>query len=125
MLYKILNIFFALVWFANGLLAKIMNLVPRHQEIVGTILGEEYAWHITKAIGTGEILLGIWILTGIKSRFCALLQMGLILTMNILEFTIAQDLLLWGKMNSIYALMFVILIGINEFVIKKKSKGAA
>ena len=47
---KILPLIIALVWLANGLLAKVFNLVPPHTEIVGNILGEEYARPLTVLI---------------------------------------------------------------------------
>lgn len=61
-----------LVWFVNGLFCKVLDLVPRHQEIVSRILGEQHAWFFTKAIGVAEILMVVWILSRIKSRFCAI-----------------------------------------------------
>lgn len=46
-----------LVWFVDGFFCKVLGLVPRHQEIVGRILGEQHAWLFTKAIGISEILM--------------------------------------------------------------------
>jgi hypothetical protein len=36
--YKLLNYLIAAVWLVNGLFCKVLGLVPRHQEIVATIL---------------------------------------------------------------------------------------
>lgn len=36
-------IVFSLVWFINGMVCKILNVVPRHQEIVASIMGDTYA----------------------------------------------------------------------------------
>ena len=116
----IITICIALVWFANGLLCKLLNLVPRHQEIVERILGEIYALPITKTIGVLEIGMGIWVLSGIRSRFSAIFQLVIIATMNSLEFALAPDLLLFGKMNIVYAFLFMIIIYLNEFHIKTK-----
>lgn len=107
----------ALVWFINGFFCKVLNVVPRHQEIVGRILGEQYAWFFTKAIGVAEILMVVWILTRIKSRFSALFQMAIVGTMNILEFILVPDLLLFGKMNIVFAFLFIVLIYVNEFIL--------
>lgn len=114
-LKRILTISIALVWLANGLFCKVLNLVPRHQEIVATILGADYAWLFTKAIGVSEILMAVWIISGIKPRWCAIAQMVIVATMNTLEFILVPNLLLWGKMNSVFALLFIILVYINEF----------
>ena len=48
---KLLNYCIAAVWLANGLFCKVLNLVPRHQQIVAHILGEQYSVMFTKAIG--------------------------------------------------------------------------
>jgi DoxX-like protein len=113
----ILTIFICLVWFVNGLFCKILNLVPRHQEIVGRILGEEYSWLFTKAIGIAEVLMVVWIVSKIRSRFCAIFQMVIVGTMNFIEFILVPDLLLFGRMNIVFASIFIVIIYVNEFVL--------
>ena len=112
---KIISIGIAIVWLANGLFCKLLNLVPRHQLIVSRILGEEYSSIITKAIGALEILMAVWILSGIKPRWCAVTQMFVVALMNILEFMLVPDLLLFGRFNSVFAVLFIVIININEF----------
>jgi uncharacterized membrane protein YphA (DoxX/SURF4 family) len=119
-IHKILTILIALVWLANGLLCKVLNLVPRHQQIVGRILGETHAGLLTKLIGVSEILMAVWIISGIKSRLNAMAQMIIIGLMNCIEFVLAPDLLLWGKANSVFAFIFIALIYYNEFKLRKK-----
>lgn len=111
----------ASVWLINGLFCKVLDLVPRHQLIVSRILGEEYATIATKAIGVAEILIFVWIISGIKSRLCALLQIIAVATMNIIEFILAPDLLLFGRANIILATILIIVIFINEFALNKTS----
>src|SRR5687767_9228907 len=89
----------AVVWIANGLFCKILNLVPRHEQIVARILGPENSSLLIILIGIGEILMAIWIISRIASRLNAITQITLVLTMNVLEFILAPDLLLWGKLN--------------------------
>src|SRR4051812_46561814 len=117
--YKLLNYFIAVVWLANGLFCKVLNLVPRHQQIVARILGEDYARPFTLLIGLSEILMAIWIVSNIKSRLNAIAQMLIIATMNILEFILVPDLLLWGQVNLLFAFMFILLISYNEFVLNR------
>lgn len=112
----ILTAFICLVWFINGLFCKILNLVPRHQEIVRRILGEEYSWLFTKAIGIAEMLMVVWILSKIRSRFCAIFQIAIVGTMNVIEFILVPDLLLFGRMNVLFASIFIVIIYVNEFV---------
>jgi hypothetical protein len=76
--------FICLVWFANGLFCKVLNLVPRHEQIVARILGDQYSGIFTKAIGISEILMVVWIASKIKSRVCAIFQMLIVATMNII-----------------------------------------
>lgn len=121
MVYKIINIFIALVWIVNGLFFKILNLVPRHKEIVHNIFPGDWGDLIVIIIGILEVLLAIWILSGFKSRLNSLLQVFLILTMNIIEFIYVPDLLLFGKFNLFFAIIFCILILLNEFKLKKEN----
>jgi hypothetical protein len=51
-----------------------------------------------------------WILSGWRPRFNAWIQGLVIATMNILEFFLAPDLLLWGRLNIIFASLFIGLI---------------
>jgi len=113
----------ASVWLINGLLCKVLGLVPRHQEIVETInnFDKASAYFLTKLIGFSEIIMAIWIITRIQSRFNAVLQIAIIVTMNSFEFVLASDLLLWGKWNFVFVLLFCIFIYYNEFILNKKS----
>jgi len=118
--HRIFTYLIAIVWIANGLFCKVLNLVPRHEQIVLGILGDEFAGLITRAIGVSEIFMAIWILSGIKSRFNAITQMLVVAIMNLLEFILVPDLLLWGKFNSIIALIFILVVYYNEFILNKK-----
>jgi DoxX-like family len=119
-LNKIVNISIALVWIANGLFCKVLHLVPRHEMIVARILGTDYARPLTIAIGCSEIAMAIWILTRIKMRLNAIAQIIIVATMNTIEFLLAPDLLLWGKLNSIFAFLFILLVFYNAFYLNKK-----
>ena len=112
----------AFVWLINGLLCKVLGLVPRHQEIVAGILGNNYAPIITKTIGIFEIMMAVWILTRSRPRICALMQMLIVATMNVIEFFTVPHLLLFGKLNSMFALLFILVIYFDEFVFLKKNQ---
>jgi hypothetical protein len=115
-LYTLLTFCLAAVWLINGLVCKVLHLVPRHEQIVARILGPEYAPLLTRAIGVAEILIAAWVLSRLKPRFCALVQLGLIAAMNTLEFILAPDLLLWGRLNALYAGLFMLVIYYQAFV---------
>jgi hypothetical protein len=119
-LNKIITICIALVWIANGLFCKVLHLVPRHEQIVASILGTAYAHPLTIAIGCSEITMAIWILTRIKTRLNAIAQIIIVATMNTIEFLLAPDLLLWGKLNSVFAFLFILLVFYNAFYLNKK-----
>ena len=110
-----INYFIATVWIANGLFCKALNLVPRHNEIVERILNVENSRPLTLFIGFAEIGMGIWIISGKWSRLNAVIQIMVIATMNTLEFFLAPDLLLWGKVNAIFASLLILLIYYKEF----------
>jgi DoxX-like family len=119
--HGLLNYFIATVWVANGLFCKVLNLVPRHQQIVGRILGDDYAHPLTVLIGFSEMVMAIWVLSGLWTRLNVVTQTLVIATMNVLEFVLVPDLLMWGKANSIFAFLFILLIYYNEFHLNKKS----
>lgn len=118
--HTILNYCIAAVWIINGLFCKVLNLVNRHEQIVGRILGEEFARPLTFMIGMSEIGMAIWILSGIKPRLNAITQITIVAAMNILEFVLVPDLLLWGKLNSVFVLLFILVVYYNEFGLNKK-----
>ena len=111
-----LSLFIAAVWFVNGFFCKVLDLVPRHREIVARILGESNAAWITVAIGVSEVLMAIWVLSRIRSRLSAVTQIVVVLAMNLLEFLLTPDLLLFGRFNLAIAIGFVGLVYYNEFV---------
>ena len=103
---RLITYLIAIVWLANGLLCKLLLLVPRHAAIVARILGPAHAGLLTRLIGLGEIGIGLWVISGIKPRWCAWTQIALVLTMNSLEAVLAPDLLLWGRFNAVFAVLF-------------------
>ncbi len=114
-IHGILTYCIAAVWLVNGLVCKILDLVPRHQQIVARILGDNYSRPFTFIIGLLEVGMAIWILSGRHTRQNAVLQILIIATMNTLEFFLVPDLLLWGKMNSLFAFLFILVVFASEY----------
>jgi hypothetical protein len=119
-IYKILTFCIATVWIVNGLFCKVLNLVPRHEQIVARILGDDYSRFLTVLIGLSEIAMAIWVISKFKSRLNAITQILIVGIMNALEFIFVPDLLLWGKLNSLFALLFIMVVHFNEFYLNKK-----
>jgi len=120
-LHKTLNYGIAMIWIINGLCCKVLNLVPRHELIVSRILGTEHARLLTVCIGLSEVIMAIWILSRFKTKLNAATQIVIIATMNTLEFILVPDLLLWGKFNSLFAGMLIVVIWYNEFRLDRKT----
>jgi len=118
--HKALILLIAAVWLINGLFCKLLNMAPRHQQIVARILGDENAGFLTTVIGVAEVLMALWILSGIKARLNAVTQITVVAAMNMLEFIQAPDLLLWGRGNMFFAVFFILVIYYNEFGFNKK-----
>jgi hypothetical protein len=119
-IHKLLTFCIVTVWIANGLFCKVLNLVPRHQQIVARILGIEHSRLLTIAIGCSEIFIAVWILSNIKTRLNAIAQITIVATMNTLEFILVPDLLLWGRLNALFAFLFIVVVYFNEFYLNKK-----
>ncbi|MFT4534821.1 MAG: hypothetical protein ACJA1A_001239 [Saprospiraceae bacterium] len=119
-LHKILTFFIAVIWLVNGLICKVLDIIPRHEEIVANILGNDYSRPLTVLIGLSEIVMGVWVLTKFKSKLNAIAQITIVATMNIIEFSIVPDLLLWGRLNIVFAFLFVGLVYYNEFELNRK-----
>jgi DoxX-like family len=118
--YLLLKILIAAVWLINGLFCKVLNLVPRHQQIVASILGTHHARTLTLLIGLTEIGMVVWIISGIWPRLNAITQIAIIVAMNTLEFILVPDLLLWGKANAIFAFLFVLFIYYYAFYLNPR-----
>jgi hypothetical protein len=117
---RAVNYSIAGIWIINGFVCKILNMVPRHQQIISSILGAQHSRLLTTLIGIAEIIMAVWILSRFQSRLNAIVQILVISTMNVLEFVMVPELLLWGKFNSIFAAMLVLTIYINEFVLQER-----
>lgn len=118
--HNVLIFIAATVWFVNGLFCKVLNLVPRHEQIVAKVLSIGYARQLTSFIGLLEIIMAVWILSRFKPRLNAIVQMLIVVIMNVLEFILVPELLLWGRLNILFASLFVGLIYYTEFVLSRK-----
>jgi len=98
------------VWVFHGLYSKILMGIPRHQEIVARVLGEEVAEWATYTIGAMEILLGLWAFSRWNRKACALVQTLALVSMNVLEIALARDLLISAAGMAVLNLAFLTLV---------------
>lgn len=106
----------ASVWLINGLVCKVLHLVPRHEAIVARILGPDYAAPLTRLIGVAEVGMALWVLSGRWVKLNAATQIALVLTMNVLEFLLAPGLLLWHQYNLTFAGLFALMVYYYGFI---------
>ncbi|RYY82183.1 MAG: hypothetical protein EOO15_23420 [Chitinophagaceae bacterium] len=119
-MHRILILLIGLVWLLNGIWAKLLGGVPRHEAIVARFFGNADATIITPVIGISEAALGIWWLAGYQRRTNALLQLVAIIGMNTLESIYASDLLLWGRWNAAWSALLCVAIAYTAFFAPKK-----
>lgn len=119
-IHKIVTYLIATVWLVNGLFCKILNFVPRHEQIIAQILGETYSRELAILIGFSEVIMTFWILSGYKKRWNVITQISVITVMNSIEFVLVPNLLLWAHFNSVFALLFIAIIYYNEFYLNRK-----
>jgi hypothetical protein len=96
---RVLRASIALVWLLNGFYAKVLGEVPRHREIVARLFGEDWAVLIITAIGAAEVVMAGWVWSRWRQKLCAVTQILVVMTMNVIEQALTHDLLLWGSMN--------------------------
>lgn len=109
------------VWFASGFFCKVLDMVPRHRQIVGRFLGDEHALLMTRTIGFFEIMMVVWILSRLFPRVCATSQILLVITMNVMEVVWTADLLLFGRWNLIPGSLFILVVWADQWQLNIKS----
>ena len=119
---KVTRYLIASIWLINGVFCKILRLAPRHQLIVARICGDDHARALTCLIGTGEVLMTIWIVSGIYRRLNIVTQIVVIAIMNITEFIYASDLLMFGKINALLATLLIFVIWFNQLKSPQKEQ---
>lgn len=110
----------AAIWLVNGLYCKLLNGVPRHSEIVAVFVGDQWAQLFTVLIGLCEIALSLVILRNWRYHEVAVFQIVTILLMNVLEFIFAHELLLFGGVNIVFAILLCAFIFINTQFLQPK-----
>ena len=96
-IFNLSGIVIGSVWVFHGLYSKLLNGFPRHREIVSRVVGEDLATPVTKLVGVGEVLLGLWTWSGRARKACATTQTAALASMNTLEVSRANDLLISAR----------------------------
>ena len=114
---RALVVIVASVWLYHGLVNKLLHATPRHLLIVQSVPGLAGAkGEIALAmVGVAEVLLGLWVLSGVRPRTCAAVQTVALLAMNVIELTFARQHLLWPAMLLPANLVFLSLAWVAAF----------
>ena len=85
------------VWLIHGLFNKLLHFSPRHLAIVQSVpgLAGSRGEVALAAIGLAEVGIALWVLSGAAAGVCAAVQTVLLLSMNVVELSVARSLLLW------------------------------
>ncbi len=99
----------ASVWLYHGLVNKLLHGEPRHLAIVQAVPGlAGTAGEVVLAmVGVAEVLVAVWVLSGVLPRACAAAQTLFLLPMNALELSFAREHLLWPAMLVPVNLLFL------------------
>ena len=75
----------ALVWFYEGAWCKLLGREPRQLQVVEAVphYGPRIGAHFLRALGTIEVSLALWVLSGIAPMPCAVVQTLLLVTLNV------------------------------------------
>jgi len=87
----------AAVWLVHGLLNKLLHFSPRHLQIVQSVpgLAGSRGELVLTAVGMCEVAIAVWVVSGWAATVCAAVQTVFLLSMNIVELSVARSLLLW------------------------------
>jgi DoxX-like family len=75
----------AAVWLYEGLWCKILGRSPHEEQVVASVpwispgLGRAFL----KALGTVEVLLAVWVMSGIQPGACAIAEIALLVALNV------------------------------------------
>jgi len=87
----------ASVWLVHGLFNKLLHFSPRHLLIVQSVpgLAGSRGEVVLTAVGLFEVGIALWVLSGWAAGICAAVQTVALLSMNVVELSVARSLLLW------------------------------
>ena len=81
----LIHVAVAAVWFYEGLWCKILKGQPHQVRVVEAIprYGPRIAPKLLKLLGVAETAIGVWTMSGIAPFLCAIVQTGLLVTLNV------------------------------------------
>lgn len=94
---RLSTIVVATVWLVHGLFNKLLHFSPRHLQIVQSVpgLAGSRGQLVLTAVGLCEVGIAVWVWSGWTAGICATVQTVFLLSMNVVELSVARPLLLW------------------------------
>ena len=91
----LIRIAVAAVWLYEGLWCKLLRGAPHELEVVKAVprYGPRFGVPFLMALGVLEVLLGVWVLTGIAPLLCAVTQTVLLVSLNVNGLIWSRDLI--------------------------------
>jgi len=74
----------AAVWLYEGMWCKLLGRQPHELEVVEAVpnYGARFGAPFLKALGAVEVALGVWVMTAVEPRLCAITQTLLLVALN-------------------------------------------
>ena len=74
----------AAVWLYEGLWCKLLGRAPSQVQVVTAVprLGPRFGPAFLKALGVVEVVIAVWVMTGIAPGTCAITQTALLVVLN-------------------------------------------
>ncbi|HZD49151.1 MAG TPA: DoxX-like family protein [Silvibacterium sp.] len=85
----------AAVWLYEGFWNKILGRAPREAQVVAAVprFGARYGQSFLKALGVVEVLLAVWVMSGIVPGTCAVVQVVLLIVLNVNGLLWSRDII--------------------------------
>jgi len=81
----LIRVTIAAVWLYEGLWCKLLNRMPSQADVVAAVplLGHRFGAAFLKLLGALEVVIALWVLSGLAPAVCAITQAALLLTLNL------------------------------------------
>jgi hypothetical protein len=75
----------AAVWLYEGLWCKLLGRTPSQVEVVTAVprLGARFGVEFLKSLGVLEVVLAVWVISGVAPALCAVTQTAVLVTLNV------------------------------------------
>ncbi len=85
----------AAVWLYEGLWCKVFGRAPHEAQVVANVprFGPRFGQSFLKALGVVEVMLAVWVISGIDPGACAIAEVTLLVVLNVNGLLWSRDLI--------------------------------